>query len=102
MQITLRIDEKEKIFTNDFVKARVFRNALKINQRIRENGEITVDLFDELVEFVVIAFSNQFTVDEVWDGLEARGLQPEIMRIFNDVLGFGGYETGEVQGDQGN
>lgn len=95
MQITLLIDNKEKTFTNDFVKARVFRNALKLNQRLRESGEITVDLFDEMVEFVAIAFNNQFTVDEVWDGVQAHELQGEVMRVFNEVLKFGGLETQE-------
>lgn len=99
MQITLFIDGKEKTFTNDFVKARVFRNALKLNQQLKGNGDISVELFDTMVEFVAIAFNNQFSVDDVWDGIEAHRLQGEIMRVFNEVLNFGGLA---VEGDQGN
>lgn len=98
MQITLKIGDKEKTFANDFVKARVFRHALKLNQELR-NAEISVELFDKLVEFVVIAFNNQFTIDEFWDGIDADKLQNEVMRVFNEVLGLGGLA---VQSDTGN
>lgn len=96
MQITLRIDEQDRTFTNDFVKARIFRNALKINEKMRNEGaDINVSTFDELIEFVVSVFNNQFTVDDVWDGIEANKLTDELMRIFNGVLNIGGVETAE-------
>jgi len=98
MQITLKIDGQEKIFSNDFVKARVFRNALKMNEKMRTEGnEISVETFDEMISFVVHVFDNQFTIDDVWDGLEAGKLQEEIMRVFNNVLNIGGLETKPVQ-----
>lgn len=98
MQITLKIDGQEKIFSNDFVKARVFRNALKMNEKMRKEGnEISVETFDEMISFVVHVFDNQFTIDDVWDGLEAGKLQEEIMRVFNNVLNIGGLETKPVQ-----
>lgn len=96
MQITLRIGDMDKSFTNDFVKARIFRNALKINEKMRNEGsDISVSTFDELIEFVVSAFNNQFTADDVWDGIEANKLTDELMRIFNGVLNIGGVETAE-------
>jgi len=102
MQITLRIDNEDKVFTNDFVKARVFRNALKMNEKMRNEGnDISVETFDEMIGFVVNVFDNQFTVDEVWDGLEAGKLQDEIMRVFNNVLNIGGLETKSSTGNEG-
>lgn len=93
MKITLRIDGEDKTFTNDFVKARVFRNALKLNEQMRdEEGNISVDMFDNMIEFVTTVFDKQFTVDEVWDGIRASKLQSEIMRIFSEVLNYGGLE----------
>lgn len=94
MQITLLIDGKEKTFTNDFVKARVFRNALKLNEKLRgfENN-VTPELFDEMVEFVVAVFDRQFTIDEFYDGIEVSKMINEIMRIFNEVLNVGGLEV---------
>lgn len=94
MKITLRIDKKDTTFVNDFVKARVFRNALKMNEKMRNDGDkISVETFDEMIGFVVNTFDDQFTVDQVWDGIEAGNLQPEIMRVFNNVLNIGGLET---------
>lgn len=94
MQIILRINKEEKTFTNEFIKARVFRNALKMNEKMRNEGnEISVETFDEMIGFVVNVFDNQFTVDDVWDGLEAGKLNDEIMRVFNNVLNIGGLET---------
>lgn len=102
MQITLRIDGQDKTFSNDFVKARVFRNALKMNEKMREEGtEVSVETFDEMIGFVVNVFDNQFTVDDVWDGLEAGLLQDEIMRVFNNVLNIGGLETKSSTDDEG-
>jgi len=102
MQITLRIDGDNKTFINDFVKARVFRNALKMNERMRKEGnEISVETFDEMISFVVNVFDNQFTIDDVWDGLEAGKLQDEIMRVFNNVLNIGGLETKSSTEDEG-
>jgi hypothetical protein len=101
MQITLRINDKEKTYTNGFVKARIFRNALKLNKELKNMPDISVELFDTLVEFVVSAFDNQFTIDEVWDGVEAQKLQNEVMRIFNEVLGFGGVAV-QDQSNEGN
>ncbi|QOY37042.1 phage tail assembly chaperone G [Anaerobacillus isosaccharinicus] len=102
MQITLRINnDEEKTYTNGFVKARVFRNALKLNKQLKTMTDISVELFDSLVEFVVIAFDSQFTIDEVWDGVEAHKLQAEVMRVFNEVLGLGGLAV-QGQSDEGN
>lgn len=98
MQITLKIKGKEKTFTNDFVPGRVFRNALLLNKKMRDI-EISPELFDDLVEFCVVAFGKQFTIDEFWDGIDARLLNQEVMRIFNEVLSFGGLA---VQSDEGN
>lgn len=100
MKITLRINGEDKTFTNDFVQGRIFRNALELNKKLKENTEISVDLFDTLVEFVVITFGKQFTVDEFWDGVEAHKLQDEVMRVFNQVLSFGGLQVTEGN-DQG-
>ncbi|WP_369595766.1 phage tail assembly chaperone G [Lysinibacillus pakistanensis] len=102
MQITLRIDGNNKTFTNDFVKARVFRNALKMNEKMREEGQaISVETFDEMVGFVVNVFDSQFTIDDFYDGVQANELQSEIMRVFNDVLNIGGVETKQVTTEEG-
>lgn len=102
MQIKLRIDGQEKTFTNDFVKARIFRNALKLNEEMNKKGnEITVETFDEMMGFVANVFDNQFTVDELWDGLEGGNFQDEVMRVFNNVLNMGGLTTDSTTNNEG-
>lgn len=101
MQLTLRIEGKDTIFTNDFVPGRVFRNALLINKKMKNGAdEISAELFDELIEFCVTAFGKQFTIDEFWDGIDARYLDKEVMRIYNEILSFGGLEV-EPGNEQG-
>ena len=102
MKIVLRIGTDDKTYINDFVKARVFRNALKLNDALKNEGaNVSADLFDKMIEFVVTAFDGKFTFDDFWDGVEAHRLQDEVMRIFNDVLNFGGLEpTGDAEGNE--
>jgi N-acetyl-anhydromuramyl-L-alanine amidase AmpD len=91
MQITLKIDGNDKTFINDFVPGRVFKNALTLNKKMKEEGsELTAELFDELVEFCVMAFNKQFTTEEFWDGIDARYLDSEVTRIYSEILSFGG------------
>lgn len=102
MKVVLRIDGKDKTFTNDFVKGRIFRNAMLLNEKLKNEGaEISVELFDLMIEFVVSAFDNQFTVDDFWDGIEAHKLQSEVMRVYNEILGLGGLTT-QSQDEEGN
>lgn len=96
MQITLKIDGKDKTFVNDFVSARLLRDALKLNENTAQQqheGILSVTRqLDELAELVVKAFNNQFTLDQLWDGISIDKFQPELTRVFNEILGVGGYE----------
>lgn len=96
MKITLRIDGNDKNFTNDFITARIFRKALEINESFKNGGSLLEQL-DTLAEFVVTAFDKQFTLDDLWDGIRTEKLNAELMRIYNEVLGFAGLT---VQGSQ--
>ncbi|MEK4228969.1 phage tail assembly chaperone G [Solibacillus sp. FSL H8-0538] len=99
MKIVVRIKGEDKTFINDFVAARIFRNALALNEKMKDQGtNISVDTFDEMVEFVIAVFNHQFTVDDFYDGVEAYKFQDEIMRVFNSVLNVGGLETVDSEG----
>ena len=95
MKIVLRVDGKDKTYTEDFVKGIVFRKALELNKKVRE-----AEFYDEFVEFLAFAFGNQFTAEEAWDGLSVTQIQTEPTRIFNEVLGLGGLVTQPVEGDE--
>ncbi|MBU5342278.1 phage tail assembly chaperone G [Caldifermentibacillus hisashii] len=101
MKISLLIDGKEKTFTNDYVNARHFRNALKLNKEFRELGLTIADeeTYEKLSEFVVSAFNNQFTLGELEEGIKIENYLAELQRIFNEVLSLGGLE---LQSDEGN
>ena len=95
MQITLKIEDNDKTFVNDFVSARLLRDALKLNddtaQKQNEGTHTVTDQLDDLAEIVVKAFNHQFTLDELWDGVSLEQFQSELMRVFNEILGLGGY-----------
>ena len=102
MKIVLRIDGQDKTFLNDYVEAINFRNALELNKEFAKNNDMgDVATFDKIVEFVVKAFNQQFSVEDVWNGLPITKIQSEPMRIFSEVLSLGGLELIGSQG-QGN
>ena len=101
MKIKLRVDGKEKTYTEDFVKGIIFRKALELNKKIRDATNIgEAEFYDEFVDFLVFAFGNQFTSEEAWNGLDVSQIQSEPTRIFNEILGLGGLATQPVEGDE--
>ena len=92
MQFTLKIDGKDKVFSRMFVPAGVFKEALRVNRYFRENelDVSSVESYDMLIDFVIFVFENQFTADEVWNGLQISDFQIELMKVYNEVLRLGG------------
>jgi hypothetical protein len=89
MQITLFINGEEKTFTVPFVKARMFRRALEITKKYDLN-DVNVETLDVLVSYVVELFNNQFTIDDVYDGIPADKLISTILDCINSVVGVAG------------
>ena len=89
MQITLKIEDNDKTFVNDFVSARLLTDDTA--QKQNEGTHTVTDQLDDLAEIVVKAFNHQFTLDELWDGVSLEQFQSELMRVFNEILGLGGY-----------
>jgi hypothetical protein len=89
MKITLFINGEEKTFTVPFVKARMFRRALEITKKYDLN-DVDVETLDVLVSYVVELFNNQFTIDDVYDGVPADKLIPTILDCINSVVGVAG------------
>lgn len=103
MKIVLRVEGQEKTYTEDFVKGIVFRKALELNKKVREATNVgDAEFYDEFVDFLVFAFGNQFTSEEVWNGLNVTQIQSEPTRIFNEVLGLGGLATKPTEDEEGN
>jgi hypothetical protein len=89
MQITLFINGEEKTFTVPFVKARMFRRALEITKK-HDLNDVDVETLDVLVSYVVELFNNQFTIDDVYDGVPADKLISTILDCINSVVGVAG------------
>ena len=49
-----------------------------------QNG-LSTELLDEMVDLVTEIFSHKFAADDVWDGIGADKLVPEIVRVINEV-----------------
>lgn len=82
MNITLLKDGQKKTFSQFFVTARFMRKALELRAELNLNNLSTEDL-DTVVNFVVEVFNNQFTADEVYDGLSYDEL---VETIFDDIF----------------
>lgn len=85
MEITLKIDNKDKIFLAPFVSARKLKETLKLSEKIQEG--FTVEIMDELAEFEVGLYGNQFTVDQLLDGYKADNFFNKVLEDLQSVMG---------------
>jgi hypothetical protein len=85
MRIKLIMNGEERIFSTSFIPGRVFRRAVEIQDTIDFN-ELTVDTLDTLVDFLVEAYGNQFTRDDVYDGIAANELFTVIGNTVKQVI----------------
>lgn len=84
MRIVLRIDNEDKEFISDFIPGRVFREAVKAKSMLQNSDKLTDEELDKLVMLVVNTYGKQFTVDQFWDGIDARDV---MTTIIDTVLG---------------
>lgn len=102
MEIILRIDGKDKTFTTGFISARMVRRTIAVSQDINFDN-ISPEELDKLMDYIVELFGNQFTRDELYDGLASKDLIPTITRCINEVVGAMGEATaGEGKKVEGN
>lgn len=85
MRIGLLINKEEKVFVADFVPARIFRQAIQA-QKILNKEDITEEDLDLVVSIVVNAFGKQFTLDQFYDGLDARYLLKTITDTITGII----------------
>lgn len=81
MQIILN----KKTYTTSGVKAIKVREALIIYETT-DLDNITSKKIDEMAEYVVSLYNNQFTRDEVYDGLLADNLVSTLMKNMSKVI----------------
>lgn len=86
MQIKLYMDGEKKTFSVPFIKARMLRNAIVLNEQMSDSKDTSTEDIDAMAEFVVELFNNQFSIDELWDGLSTEEFIPELMRCMEECM----------------
>ncbi len=95
MTLVLKPKGKEKTYVLDFISARMLRRTIEISKTVNFE-DISADELDTLVGYLVQLYGNQFTVDDVYDGLSAVELVPTLLNSINQVVGqLGDATTGE-------
>ena len=86
MELILKKDKKEKTYTTGFISARMVRRTIEVSQGV-DFDNISPEELDKLIDYIVELFGNQFTRDDVYDGLQSKDLIPTITKCINEVVG---------------
>jgi hypothetical protein len=86
MEIILKKDKKDKTYTTGFISARMVRRTIEVSQGV-DFDNISPEELDKLIDYIVELFNNQFTRDDVYDGLQSKDLIPTITKCINEVVG---------------
>lgn len=82
----MQIKLNDKTYKTKVIKAKIVRKSIEISETVNLDKLSTSDL-DRLVEFIVEVFDNQFTVDDIYEGLDAKDLVPSLLKAMGEVNG---------------
>lgn len=74
----------EQVFTIPHATSVHYRQLLKFDETINY-ADMSVDDYDKVAGFVCDVFRNQFTVDELYEGVPSHELIPTFTRVFTFV-----------------
>jgi hypothetical protein len=86
MIIKLKIDDKEKSFKMPWQSGRKVRDTMAMKEKLNTMPE-TAESLDEMMSYVVEIFNNQFTLDEIYDGIENKELLPTFAKTVQVIMG---------------
>lgn len=81
MKIRIELNQRRDIYVCNKITGFLFRTALRLKERQESEG-INTYLLDDMAQFICEVFGNQFSVSELYKGLEVN----EILKVFNNVL----------------
>ncbi len=81
----MQIKLNDKTYTTKVIKARMVRKSIELTEGVSLDKMTTKDL-DKMVDFIVEVFDNQFTSDDIYDGLCAKDLIPTISSTIQAVV----------------
>lgn len=84
MKLELVIQKKKKEFTTGFIPGRLYRKTLEMQKRI--GIDVDAETLDAMVEYVVDLFNKQFTVDDFYDGIDARKIIGTIISCIDEIV----------------
>ena len=99
LEITLNIEGEDKKFTQGKITLGAMRRMAEMDKAIKELQESSnvddtgLEVLDEMSYTIVVLFKNQFTFDELQNGLEF-----ETMDEFNEIVEGIFSKVGEGQG----
>lgn len=73
--------DKKAIYSSDKVTGHMFRRALELKDKQEKYG-LSEQLLNEIGDFVCEVFNYQFTLQELYEGLEVQ----DVFRVFNNVV----------------
>lgn len=84
MKLTLRIDGENKTFNlPEFISARLIRQAPELADIPNNPGP---EDMDKMVQYVVKVYGEQFTLDQYWDGVDARKFLSTTSEVINAII----------------
>jgi hypothetical protein len=87
LTLTLMVEGQEKKFTTpNFIKGKLFRKAAEIATEIERADPQDYD-FDKYLQFVCDVFGNQFDVNQLEEGLDARKFMKTFYGVAHFVIG---------------
>ncbi|ASN69598.1 hypothetical protein BOOYA_11 [Bacillus phage vB_BanS_Booya] len=92
MKLTLMINKEKQTFNMpEFIPARLIRQAPELAEIPNNPGP---EDMDKMVQFVVKVYGGQFTLDQYWDGVDARKFLSTTSDVINAIIN----ETVEAAG----
>ncbi|MFR5264040.1 phage tail assembly chaperone G [Clostridium sp.] len=88
MNIRIIQEGKTNTYKLGEVKGSAFRKFLVARDVLIEaekTGDFTVEMFDKLIDFIVSAFNNQFTADELLDSMDIVDINLLVLEIQKEV-----------------
>lgn len=99
MEITLKINGKDKTFVQEFVPLKFVRKALEVEKYASNPNYDAEELLDKRLNLIVEAFDKQFTKDELENGMNAIKHQETMYEIIGvGILGYPSLEEREEMG----
>jgi hypothetical protein len=86
MKISLRIKGETKNYTVGYINMMTVRKAMEIQEQIEDLANPTPAQLDMVVDFIVDAYDNQFTREEFYRGMKAKGFVNTAVNIINDIV----------------